>query len=404
MKKAFNVSRRQFLAQTTGALLAGTVAAPSLSRFAFGATATPKFETMKIASVSPDDGVYYGWPTVALRGDELLVVASGGRAAHVCPFGRVDLFRSRDGGETWTWPQTIYDGPIDDRDAGICVADSGTILVTTFTSLAYEPELNAEIAARAKGEGKWSDARFDSWKRANDRISAEARKKELGCWAQRSTDGGITWSARLATPFNSPHGPCQLADGTLLYVGKELWTDAKRVGACVSKDDGQTWEVRGFMPVRDGDSVVQYHELHAVEATDGTLVAQIRNENKNNHCENLQTISKDGGETWSVPRAIGVWGIPSQLTRLRDGRLLIDVRTSTRSDRRSSAGQRRLRRNVVGGDGRVRRRGFVGSRVSVDGSNARRNASHRLVRSHEGGVGRVASLRFVEVDRLSEVR
>lgn len=323
MKKAFNVNRRQFLAQTTGALLAGTVAAPSLSRFAFGATATPKFETMKIASVSPNDGVYYGWPTVALRGDELLVVASGGRAAHVCPFGRVDLFRSRDGGETWTWPQTIYDGPIDDRDAGICVADSGTILVTTFTSLAYEPELNAEIAARAKGEGKWSDARFDSWKRANDRISAEARKKELGCWAQRSTDGGITWSARLATPFNSPHGPCQLADGTLLYVGKELWTDAKRVGACVSKDDGQTWEVRGFMPVRDGDSVVQYHELHAVEATDGTLVAQIRNENKNNHCENLQTISKDGGATWSVPRAIGVWGIPSQLTRLRDGRLLM---------------------------------------------------------------------------------
>jgi hypothetical protein len=33
--------------------------------------------------------------------------------------------------------------------------------------------------------------------------------------------------------------------------------------------------------------------------------------------------SSDGGKTWSVPHAIGVWGLPSHLLRLKDGRLVM---------------------------------------------------------------------------------
>ena len=139
----------------------------------------------------------------------------------------------------------------------------------------------------------------------------------------RSTDGGVTWSERYATHFNSPHGPIQLSDGRLLYMGTELWTQEHRSGAAISEDDGQTWRVAGIVPTRDGDTCAAYYELHAVEATDGTLVAHIRNGNKNNGDENLQTVSKDGGETWSTPRSIGVWGIPAFLNRLQDGRLLM---------------------------------------------------------------------------------
>ena len=60
-----------------------------------------------------------------------------------------------------------------------------------------------------------------------------------------------------------------------------------------------------------------------MEASDGRIVAQIRNENPNNNNENLQTISKDGGKTWTTPEPIGVWGIPSFLNKLADGRLLM---------------------------------------------------------------------------------
>ena len=39
--------------------------------------------------------------------------------------------------------------------------------------------------------------------------------------------------------------------------------------------------------------------------------------------ETLQSESSDGGKTWSVPQPIGVWGLPSHLLRLKDGRLLM---------------------------------------------------------------------------------
>ena len=52
-------------------------------------------------------------------------------------------------------------------------------------------------------------------------------------------------------------------------------------------------------------------------------MVQIRNHNKQNSGETLQTESTDGGKTWSAPHAIGVWGLPSHLLRLQDKRLLM---------------------------------------------------------------------------------
>lgn len=81
---------------------------------------------------------------------------------------------------------------------------------------------------------------------------------------------------------------------------------------------------------------------------------------------------------------------------------LDDVRAPPRAARRSSAGQRRLRRNLVGSDGRVRRRGFRRLGVPVDGANGGRNAPHRLVRGRKGNVESVAPLRDLETRRLND--
>ena len=58
----------------------------------------------------------------------------------------------------------------------------------------------------------------------------------------RSIDGGATWSAPYRCQVNNPHGPFELADGRLLYPGKELWHGEHRNGVCESKDDGQSWQ------------------------------------------------------------------------------------------------------------------------------------------------------------------
>jgi len=226
--------------------------------------------------------------------------------------------RSKDEGRTWSWPEVVIDGPIDDRDAGIVETAKGTLLVTTFTSLAYEP-----ILQKAEQAGDWDAAKLSRWQAAHNRIDAQQREAALGVWMKRSTDGGVTWSGRYDCLVDSPHGPIQLADGRLLYAGKDLWREPNRVGVCESKDDGQTWRWLAEIPPRDGDDHNQYHELHAVETADGRIIAQLRNHNAKNSGETLQSESSDGGKTWSQPRAIGVWGLPSHLLRLRDDRLVM---------------------------------------------------------------------------------
>lgn len=273
--------------------------------------------SVQTSLIAPELPYYCGWPTLArTKAGRLLLVCSGGRESHVCPFGRVELIISDDGGQTWSEPQILMDSPIDDRDAGVVEAADGSLLVTTFTSLAYEDRWENELS-------KLDTPQARRWRGVQMRTTPAERKRLLGTWMLRSRDRGLTWSAPYSVPVNSPHGPAPLSDGRLLYAGKSLWGPTPWVGMAESLDHGATWRRTAAMPVRAGESHLDYHELHVVEAADGTLIAHIRNHAKRNERETLQSESADGGKTWSAPHSIGVWGLPSHLLRLRDGRLLM---------------------------------------------------------------------------------
>lgn len=285
--------------------------------FAAGAMyGAPRATVNSIATISRQPQFYHGWPTLVRRSNgELVATYSGGREAHVCPFGRVEIVRSSDNGESWSWPEVLMDSPIDDRDSGVLETPAGSLLVTTFTSLAYQTVLDREQG--------WPAEKLERWRAGNRRASETQRRALLGTWMLRSADGGMTWSAPFRVPVNSPHGPVTLSGGRLLYAGKQLWEPGTKVGVCESTDDGLSWRWLSDIPARPGDTVAQYHELHAVEAHDGRTIVHIRNHNPANRGETLQCESSDGGRTWSAPHPIGVWGLPSHLLRLRDGRLLM---------------------------------------------------------------------------------
>jgi hypothetical protein len=285
-------------------------------------------QVLETKTITPPEEPYAGWSTLVLRANgELWVTWSGGRDGHVCPMGQVRAMTSKDDGATWTYPRVLLDSPLDDRDSGVMETAKGTLLVTTFTSLAYEANLAKSRIYLPDGKGPsmrpMKPETIARWQAARDRLTAEQRKAELGEWVLRSTDGGLNFSARIPTVVNSPHGPLQLKDGRILYVGKQLWTKEHRIGAAESKDDGLTWAWLSEITGRPGDDVAsKYHELHAVETDDGRIVAQIRHEGKVDTNWTLQTESADGGKSWTIPRAI-TFGIPSQLQKLRDGRLLM---------------------------------------------------------------------------------
>ncbi|MBX3436760.1 MAG: exo-alpha-sialidase [Planctomycetaceae bacterium] len=357
--------RRSFL-QTTAAIVGGALAARPTS------AAPPAARLIATDVISAEPHIYHGWPTICRRKNgQLLLVWSGGREAHVCPFGRVDWMTSNDNGKTWTWPRTLLDSDIDDRDAGVLETEAGSILVTTFSSLAWEPVLQrAEQQTQTGNPGDWPEERLARWRAARDRLPEAARKAELGRWMIRSTDGGITWSARYSVPLNSPHGPIPLSDGRLLYAGKGLWAETAQVGVSLSADDGVTWGEVIEIPPRPGDDPEQYHELHAVEAGDGRIIVHVRNHNPQNERETLQTHSEDGGQTWAVPYSIDVWGLPSHLLRLRDGRLLM-----TYGHRRAPRGNQ--------------------ARVSRDGG---RSWSEPIILSGDGASGDLGYPSTVELD------
>jgi hypothetical protein len=230
--------------------------------------------------------------------------------------------RSKDGGRNWSWPQVIYDSPADDRDGGIIETAKGTLLITTVTNNQWEAKLEKESR-------EWDKAKVARWRAVRERVSAAQRKAEMGSFLLRSTDGGVTWSARQRVPLHSPHGPTQLRDGRLLYPGIARWLPEPKMGVCESTDDGITWTWLADIPSRPGDRLVEsdgrfnYLELSALECDSGKILCQIRNRNKANEGETLQTESTDGGRSWSRPHPIDVWGMPSHLLRLSDGRILM---------------------------------------------------------------------------------
>ena len=289
-----------------------------------------RIHDVRIISTDPS---YHGWPTVGRRrSGELLVVSSAGRQDHVCPYGQVHMIRSSDGGLSWSAPHVLVDGPLDDRDCGVTETSRGTLLVNWFTSVTWM----FSLVRNESGESLWlTREQMLAWGEIRRRLVEDGVdvRAELGHFCIRSTDGGQSWSERIPAVANTPHGPIELSDGTLFYAGKKLDTPnqyrrgnphgGSDLGAAVSHDDGLSWQWFSTIAPPEGQEAGDCHEPHAVEAANGDIVVQIRSGGPRYPGETLQCESSDGGRTWSPVRSIGVWGQPSHLLRLADGRLLM---------------------------------------------------------------------------------
>lgn len=260
------------------------------------------------------DAAYQGWPTLLLtKNNTLIAGCSGERKGHICPYGRVQIYRSSDFGKSWEGPQKISNGPLDDRDAGLCQAADGSIFAGYFTSVAGL---------------FWCDDENE----VSDKVTVKDLKDHLGFWARRSFDDGKTWDKPFMIPVFSCHGPTVLSDGTMLIAGPEHDPKISAIsGGCRARlstsvarstDNGQTWEVIAKIPVPEGQDHNQFHEIHMVEAADSTVLLHIRNHNDRGSI--WQSESTDKGVTWTVPHHVAD-GMPSFLTRLSDGRLLMTV-------------------------------------------------------------------------------
>ena len=267
---------------------------------------------------------YCGWPSVCHDGEGVLyAVCSGFRAAHVCPFGKTLLFKSWDDGKTWSIPMVINDTWLDDRDVGILWLGGSTLLVSWFThpTGVYLNKYSDTIRHGWDGSGGVLDQ--------YPTIPEEHSKG--GSFVRVSHDGGMTWGETVQVPVSAPHGPILRRDGSLLYLGKEMYAQDGLEKDCVaayeSHDCGTTWERLCILDKPDDVPWVWYDEPHAIELDDGRILGSIRWEGNLNapHPVIHQTYSSDGGRTWSpiVPTTIaGTWHTPPHLFRHSSGALI----------------------------------------------------------------------------------
>lgn len=299
---------------------------------------------------------YIGWPTVAQGPDgELHAVFSGRRDTHVCPFGANYLISSTDQGQSWSEPQLVNDTPIDDRDAGLCIAGDGTLVISWFTS-------HYPIEQYQGQYGKWSQRGFpvrpwEEWREAIAKVDESAisewtqhpmRDEEgtpqrwLGFWTRRSSDGGRTWDTPTPSPVSAPHGPSLLPDGRLAYVGTtgdDGPLEKRVLRIVVSSDLGRTWQPLATLdPLGPKDPPANLCEPHLLVTSSGKWLIQARYQGAVEKRFLWQSESLDHGRTWSGWKPTSLQGFPPHLMELKDGRLLVtySIRRTSRPGQRAA--------------------------------------------------------------------
>lgn len=259
---------------------------------------------------------YFGWPTVArLKNGRIAAVASGYRLRHVCPFGKTVISFSEDEGKTYSLPAPVVDTTLDDRDGGICPFGESGVIVTSFN--------NATAFQRSKPYVEGYSLAY------MDKVTPELEDAHLGATFRVSFDNGVTFGPLYKSPITSPHGPTELADGTIFWVGRvfnplDRFVDDNKILAYTLDPHTGKMELRGeIAPICEDGVLLGSCEPHAIGLPDGRILCHIRVQGEG-YFTLYQSESADGGRTWTKPYAIlgKKEGAPSHMVLLSNGLLL----------------------------------------------------------------------------------
>jgi photosystem II stability/assembly factor-like uncharacterized protein len=190
------------------------------------------------------------------------------------------LFRSTDGGHTWTLLPGFHDGlltvTIDHPNGGVRVIAGGQ-------GLEFSSDNGASWSARNGGLGAArSDIGIDPSGSGRFYLATYYGRWDGTCTLYRSLDGGLNWSRIIKGEWYSSCGPTIGAEGELY---------ASQAGSMLKSTDGGT----RWIPIRSPAAETLW--LGANPYTPGLIYAA---SDSPNSFSDLSSFSVDGGATWET--------------------------------------------------------------------------------------------------------
>jgi sialidase-1 len=238
----------------------------------------------------------YRIPALIVTSNQTLLAFCEGRKNSASDTGNIDLLlkRSTDGGKTWSESQVVWDdGP------NTCGNPCPVVDETTGTIWLLLTHNSGDTGEARIMEGKGGGTRTVWLSRSTDNGKTWAPPVDITdaakdpAWGWYATGPGVgiqiqhgPLRGRLVIPCDhSFKGPDRAEGKSVVEVGSHI---------IYSDDHGQNWKLGGSVSP-------QMDESQVIELSDGAggLLLNMRNTAKANR--RAQSLSRDGGETWTVP-------------------------------------------------------------------------------------------------------
>lgn len=256
--------------------------------------------------------------------------------------GKIATCWSSDEGRTWTPPETLYDGPDDDRDPSITQLLDGRLICTFFN------RSGVQVIEASEPAGPWGTPRV------------------------------IGPGLGVSSPVR------ELSDGTLMLGAYFETNNVARGVTLRAVGGGRTWQ-----PPVDIDSAGQYldAETDVIELGDGTLLAALRG---GRGAPMNVARSRDQGRSWGKAQPLTFVGHCPYLHRTGSGAIVLAYRQPVKGDAygtalRVSVDEGQTWGDAVGVDAVI---GAYPSMVNL------RDGSVLIVYYEEGEASNIRSRRF----------
>ncbi len=269
------------------------------------------------------DSGHLGFPDIIKLRDKTLIVIYRQGKKHVDPSGHIVMQYGSPDGKTWSKPETFFDNPLlDERDMSLTMLSNGNIAFNYFGSIApadtSKPWQIFTYFGLSKNNGKRVDpstlVQIDKNNISNLKFSSNAS----GYWTDEKNN--VISYEGVSSPvieYNKKLILCAYGGVPMVKKANDKNQTHSRISLFTSDDNGRKWDKMVINP--EDCSSINLQEPCLLDVDGKRMLMHIRTQVEKKYSlkdKMMQSVSDDGGKTWSAWKAFGFVGHAPYLYKL----------------------------------------------------------------------------------------